>query len=101
MPGCVSEGKSLGNAMEMAQKALSQWVEYLQDEKEVIPEPSDIKTIKSLKNQFVTLIRADIRDNRVVRRTVSIPGWLDAKAASEGISLSKVLQEALKEKLRV
>jgi hypothetical protein len=48
-----------------------------QSSKEVIPEPSDIKTIKSSKNQFVTLIRAEIRENRAVRRTVSIPGWLD------------------------
>lgn len=101
LPGCISEGKSLGNAMDMAQSALTQWIEYLLEEKESIPNPRNIKTIKPIKNQFVNLVRANIRDNRAVRRTVSIPGWLDAKAADAGVSLSKILQEALREKLRV
>lgn len=101
LPGCISEGKSLGNAIDMAHKALSQWVEYLLDEKDAIPTPSDIKAIQPSDNQFVTLVQAGIRDNRAVRRTVSIPGWLDVKAADAGISLSKVLQDALKERLRV
>jgi antitoxin HicB len=91
----------LGNAMYMAQNALTQWIEFLLEEKEPIPLASDIKKIKPSNNQFVNLIRADVRDNRAVRRTVSIPGWLDTKAAEAGVSLSKVLQDALKEKLRV
>ena len=101
LPGCISEGKTLGNAIGMAQSALTQWIEYLLEEKEPIPAPSVIKTIKTTKNQFVNLVRADIRDNRAVRRTVSIPGWLDTKATAAGVSLSKILQEALREKLRV
>lgn len=101
LPGCISEGKSLGNAMDMAQRALSQWIEYLLDENATLPNPSDIKAIKPLENQFVNLIRAEIRDTRAVRRTVSIPGWLDVKAADAGISLSKVLQDALKERLGI
>jgi len=99
LPGCISEGKSLSNAIDMAQSALTQWIEYLLEEKEDIPNPSDIKTIEHLENQFATLVRAELRDNRAVRRTVSIPGWLDAKATNAGISLSKVLQDALKERL--
>lgn len=101
LPGCISEGKSLANAIDMAQKALTQWIEYLLDEKEVTPSPSDIKTIKTSKKQFTTLVHADIRDNRAVRRTVSIPKWLDAQATEAGVSLSRILQEALREKLKV
>jgi len=101
LPGCISEGKSLSNAMDMAQGALSQWIEYLQEEKKDIPDPSNMKKIKPLKNQFTTLIMAKVRDNRAVRRTVSIPGWLDAKATDADISLSKVLQEGLKARLGI
>jgi predicted RNase H-like HicB family nuclease len=101
LPGCISEGKSLSNALDMAQSALTQWIEYLLEEKENLPEPSDIKTIKPSSNQFVNFVKAEIRNNRAVRRTVSIPGWLDVKATDAGISLSKVLQDALKEKLGV
>jgi Uncharacterized conserved protein len=99
LPGCISEGKSLTNAIDMAQNALTQWIEYLLDEKENIPIPSQIKKINILENQFVNLVRADIRDNRAIRRTVSIPSWLDIKASEAGISLSKILQDALKERL--
>lgn len=101
LPGCISEGKTLGNAMYMAQNALTQWIEFLLEEKEPVPLASDVNKIKPLNNQFVNLIWADVRNNRAVRRTVSIPGWLDTKAAEAGISLSKVLQDALKEKLGV
>lgn len=100
LPRCISEGKSLGNAMNMAEKALSQWIEYLLDENEPIPEPSNIKNITPLENQFLSLIKAEVRDNRAVRRTVSIPGWLDTKASEAGISLSKILQDALKERVK-
>ena len=99
LPGCISEGKSLANAIYMAQSALTQWVEYLLDEKEIIPAPSEIKMIVTAPTQFVNLVRAEIRDNRAVRRTVSIPGWLDIKATNAGISLSKILQDALIKRL--
>lgn len=101
LPGCISEGKSLSNALDMAQSALTQWIKYLQAEKESIPDPSDINAIKPLENQFVSLVQAKTRNNRAVRRTISIPGWLDEKATDAGISLSKVLQDALKEKLGI
>lgn len=101
LPGCISEGKSLSNAIDMAQNALTQWIEYLLEEKEIIPNPTDIKAIGTTNNQFVSLVRSNPRDNRAVRRTVSIPRWLDVKASDAGISLSKVLQDALKERLEV
>lgn len=101
LKGCISEGKSLANALEMAQDALTQWIEYLIEEKAEFPAPSNIKAIKTKSNQFVSLVRADIRNNRAVRRTVSIPMWLDSKATEAGVSLSKILQEALKERLKV
>lgn len=101
LPGCISEGKSLSNALFMAQSALTQWIEYLLDEKENIPNPDQIQNINLTKNQFVNLVRADIRDNRAIRRTVSIPSWLDVKASEAGISLSRILQDALKERLKL
>ncbi len=65
----------------MAQSALTQWVEFL--------------------TEFVSLIRADIKDGRAVKRTVSIPKWMDDKVIESGLSLSRVLQDALKERLNI
>lgn len=101
LPGCISEGKSLGNAMTMAQKALTQWLTYLIDKKEHIPLASNQQSILTNQFEFVNLIQADIKDNHAVKRTVSIPKWLDEQAAEAGLSLSRVLQEALKERLSI
>jgi predicted RNase H-like HicB family nuclease len=40
LPGCISEGKSLGNAMYMAESALTQWMGYLTEKKQEIPHAS-------------------------------------------------------------
>lgn len=101
LDGCISEGKSLGNAMYMAQAALTQWIEYLTDKKLEIPTASDLKNVCPAAEEFVSLIRADIKDGRAVKRTVSIPKWMDDQVSEAGLSLSRVLQDALKEKLNV
>lgn len=99
LPGCISEGKSLGNAMAMAQDALAQWVEYLQSEKQPVPAASAPQSVAAEGAEFITLIRADVRSNRAVRRTVSIPQWMDEQVNAAGLSLSRVLQDALKDRL--
>ncbi|MCL1999582.1 MAG: type II toxin-antitoxin system HicB family antitoxin [Turicibacter sp.] len=98
LPECISEGKNLGNAIYMAHDALTQWIEYLVDKQLEIPNPSDIGDIKPAADEFVNIIRVDVRNNRAVKRTVSIPKWLDNKAVSANLSLSRVLQEALIER---
>lgn len=101
LPGCISEGKTLGNAMYMAQAALTQWIEYLLDKGQTIPSASTPKDIETTPEEFVNLIRADIKDGRAVKRTVSIPKWMDDKVVESGLSLSRVLQDALKERLHI
>lgn len=101
LPGCISEGKTLGNAMCMAESGLKQWIEYLADEKTEIPHPSAIQAVEVQDGEFASLIRVGVKDERAVRRTVSIPKWLDDMVADAGLSLSRVLQDALKERLNV
>lgn len=100
LPGCISEGKDLPNALRMAQSALSQWLSYLKDREQIIPPASDITAIKTEANQFVSLVYADIKDTRAVKRTVSIPHWMDEKASRAGLSLSRVLQDALSQRFQ-
>lgn len=101
LQGCISEGKSLENALYMAQSALTQWIKFLIDNDETIPTSSDLKNITVKSNEFVNLVRADIRNTSAVKRTVSLPEWLDNLADKSGLSLSKVLQDALKQRLNV
>jgi predicted RNase H-like HicB family nuclease len=98
-PGCVSEGKSLGNALDMAEAALKQWITYLTEKKQEMPATSKIEEIKVKPGEFVNLIRMNVRDEHAVRRTVSIPKWMDDEVIKSGLSLSRVLQDALNERL--
>ena len=79
LPGCISEGKSLGNAMYMAQSALAQWVGYLTDKKQAIPIASPIEKVKTSKSEFVNFIYAEVKDAKAVKRTISIPKWMNDK----------------------
>lgn len=99
LPGCISEGKALAGAIHMAETALTQWIGYLADKNQAIPGASDIKHIKAGKGAFVNLIRAEVRDSKAVKRTVSIPKWMDVEVVKAGLSLSRVLQDALVERL--
>ncbi|MDR1875784.1 MAG: type II toxin-antitoxin system HicB family antitoxin [Synergistaceae bacterium] len=99
LPGCVSEGKTLGDALRMAQLALNQWMEYLQDKKQEIPDASAPGDVATEDGEFVNLVRAETKDGRAVRRTVSIPKWMDDRVTESGLSLSRILQDALNEKL--
>lgn len=101
LPGCISEGKSLENALYMAQDALRVWLGYLLDQGEALPEATPSPAIEVDPGEFVNLVRAEVRDNKAVRRTVSIPKWMDDRVSAAGISLSRVLQEALKARLGV
>ncbi len=101
LPGCITEGKSMGAAMNMAQSALTQWIEFLMDEKEVIPVASACASVPVEGSEIVSLVQADMRDNRAVKRTVSLPKWMDDKLAEAGFSLSKLIQEAGRKKLEL
>ena len=99
LPGCITEGKDLDEALYMAQSAMSLWLEYSLDHKEAIPAPSALAAVEAAEGEFVNLVRADVRDSRAVKRTVSLPKWMDDAASEMGLSLSKVLQDALKTKI--
>ena len=107
LPGCITEGDSLSDAMDMAVDAISGWLLDSVENNEQIPKASDIKNItaKEYENGFVTLISIDLDEyskkygNKAVKKTLTIPQWLNTVAEREGVNFSNVLQIALKEKL--
>jgi len=101
LPGCITEGKTLANALYMAQSALSEWIGYLKDRKQELPASSHIDTVGVEEGEFSSLIRADVKDGRAIKRTVSLPKWMDEKVTERGLSLSRVLQDALIQRLQM
>ena len=101
LPSCITEGKNLSNALYMAQDLLTQWAAYTESRGETLPPASPLENVNCESGEFVNLNRAVVRDDRAVRRTVSLPKWLDDQVSAAGLSLSRVLQDALKERLNL
>lgn len=106
--GVLTQGEDLSNAVEMARDAISLKCVDLEDEGENIPLPTALKEIDAAKGEFagagtgiVSFVDIDTAayrrmiDNKSVRRTVTLPNWLDYAAEKEKINVSKVLQDAL------
>lgn len=111
-----TEGKSLVDAIEMARDAIGLKGLTIEDDKKEIPAPSTMETAYEkakadadedfdYSDGLLTLVDIDFdayrrkADNRAVRKNVTIPNWLNIKAEEMGINFSKVLQEALKERI--
>lgn len=106
LPGCQTFGGSLNETVGLAQEALLSYILTLIDEDKPIPSPSDIKEADALVKDdgtFSTLVSCDIgqyENARSVKKTLTIPSWLNDKALSQGINFSKVLQDALLNKIQ-
>lgn len=104
LPGCVSEGDSLADAIEMGTDAASGWVLDKLEEGNNIPATSDLADIEVEDGSFKSLIVLDMDaysekyGTKVVRKNITIPAWLNTYGEKNNINFSKVLQEALLKK---
>ena len=99
--GGATYGNDLEDAIEMAEDYLGGTISDYLEEKKPLPDPSDITTIKAdeFPNGFVSLISVNAEkyfENKSVKKTLTIPAWLNYEAEAKHINFSAVLQEALK-----
>lgn len=91
--------ETLKNAREMLESVLATYI----DEELNMPKTSNITTL-SVKDGFVSMIQAAltpfIRNNKAVRKNVTVPEWLVRLADREKINYSEVLTQALETKLQ-
>lgn len=104
LEGCSTFGDSIQNAYTMAQDALGLYLDDLTN----FPQPTlDISNIPLKSNQFVSFVSIDMYEyrkkfnNKSVKKTLSIPAWLNYLAEKNNINFSQALQETLKEKLGI
>jgi predicted RNase H-like HicB family nuclease len=108
----LTEGKDMADAIDMARDAIGLKGISMEDSGDLIPASSDIKDIKISDGTFaedgenyVFLVDIDFAeyrrkvDNKVVRRNVTLPNWLNLEANKAHINVSKVLQDALMDRL--
>ncbi len=104
----LTEGEGIAHAIEMARDAIGLKGISIEDSGEKIPAPSNIEDINIENSAFyetgksyLSLVDIDFLeyrrkvDNKMVRRNVTLPNWLNQKAEKENLNVSKILQEAL------
>lgn len=105
--GCFTSGATLPKAIEMAEDALCLMLYDHEEDGEEIPPASDIKTIQESTASIVSLVCCDtveyrkLYDNHAVKKTLTIPNWLNTMAEKQSINFSMVLQNALKTELHI
>ncbi|HHV09124.1 MAG TPA: type II toxin-antitoxin system HicB family antitoxin [Clostridiales bacterium] len=99
--GCNTQGEDINEAYEMAFDALGLMISYMGDNKISVPRPSKPEDIKLDENQSIVIIQFDMleylkkHESKAVKKTLSIPSWLNEAAMKQNINFSQVLQDAL------
>ena len=107
IPECLTQGEDMTEAYEMAIEALGLAITSREEEKQPIPPASDPSAISLEADSFLVVVEFDMlaykkRTNaRAVKKTLSIPEWLNEAAMEMGLNFSQVLQEALMEKVQM
>ena len=101
LPGCITTGSSLQDAINQITDAASGWLVVAEDEGFNINPPTPQAEISKDDNDLVSLVQIDtiayrsLTDTKAVRKNVSLPQWMVNLADKKGINCSQVLQESL------
>lgn len=101
LPGCVTGGKDLAEALEMAVDAASGWVLDELEEGNPVPRASKYQEVQPKDSGQVNMILLNMDEyaerygEKAVRKNVTIPAWLNTFAEKQSINFSQILQEAL------
>lgn len=101
LPGCVTGGDNMAEAIFMAEDAASGWVLTELEEGKKAPKASGFVDLVTEPGQFVNMVALDMDSyaakygSKAVKKTLTIPAWLNTYVEENNISCSTVLQEAL------
>jgi len=104
IPECLTQGDDMQQAYEMAVEALGLSLTTMEEVGEELPEASSLEQINT-EEGFLVVVEFDMAEyrrkhcSRAVKKTLSIPEWLNEAAMRQNINFSQVLQEALMQKI--
>ena len=107
IPECMTQGDDMQQAYEMAVDALGLSITTMEEDGEVIPKASTPDMIQLKSGEYLVIVEFDLLEyrrknsSRAVKKTLSIPEWLNEEAISANLNFSQILQEALKEHLNL
>ena len=101
LPGCITTGNNIDDAIEMITDAASGWLVVAEDEGNEIPAATSQHELNIPENATCSIIRIDTfayraaTDTRAVRKNVSLPAWMATLAEKRGVNCSQVLLDGL------
>lgn len=104
-PECMTQGENIQNAYEMAWDALGLAVVSRLESKESLPTPTEPYAISLGPDTFCVIVAFDLiayqkrHNSKAIKKTLSIPEWLNEAATDMNINFSQVLQDALLQKI--
>ena len=107
VPSCYTEGDTLAEAIENAADVLCLRLYDMEEAGDSISSPSAIDAIETDNDAFVSVVACDtleyrkFYDKKAVKKTLTIPNWLNIMAERAEVNFSAVLQEALIQKLHI
>lgn len=107
LESCYTSGDNLADAIMMAEDVLAFTLYDYEKEGKPIPAPSSPASLLLADGEFVNFIACDTLgyrkrfNNKAVKKTLTIPEWLNEIALDQNINFSQVLQDALLEKIHV
>jgi predicted RNase H-like HicB family nuclease len=102
LPGCITTGKDVADAINQITDAMSAWLVVAEDENLQIVPPTPQDKLHVDSEAIFSLITADTieyrarTDTHSVRKNVSLPCWMVRLAEKRGINCSQVLQDSLR-----
>ena len=107
LPGCITCGESTEEAIQSAKECMALHLYGMEEDNDLIPEPSKVEELKTEEKQALMLIEVymplyrEAIENKAVKKTLTIPQWLNSLAEEQKVNFSQVLQNALKERLNI
>ncbi len=100
--GCFSQGDTLDEVFFNATEALSVHCLSLLESKEKLPVASDISNLTAPSDGFISLVNSNVgRKDISIKKTLTIPSWLNDLAIENQVNFSKTLQNALIKELNI
>lgn len=104
-PGCFTDGETLEELFENAQEAIACYLDDGVESDITFPNPTNPRNVQvEGKDAFLAVVEINMdptKYSRAVKKTLTIPAWLNKKALDADINFSKVLQDALLQKLKI
>lgn len=107
LPGCISCEDNTQNAVKSAKEVLQLHLYGMEEDGDEIPAASDFTDISLKKDEMPVLIEVHMKPfrekmhKRFVKKTLSIPSWVNAIAEEQGVNFSAVLLKGLKEQCHI